>query len=218
VTIHHELGHNYYFHYYNHLPALYQGGANDGFHEGIGDTLALSVTPSYLQKIGVIDKAADDPQSDLNVLMQRALEGVAFLPFGKLIDEWRWDVFREKSARTTTTRPVSCATATRIAAPVARSESDFDPLEVPHPGQRPLHPLFHRADSAVPVPSCVCAAAILVRSTSAASTATAHGQRMMDMLARSEQALAGSAGDHHWRKGDGCDRDHRLLRARSSRG
>jgi peptidyl-dipeptidase A len=129
VTIHHELGHNYYFHYYNNLPVLYQGGANDGFHEGIGDTLALSVTPEYLQQIGVVDKVAADPQADLNVLMQRALEGVAFLPFGKLIDEWRWDVFSGK------TSPSDYNKAwwelrrryQGIAAPIGRGESDFDP-------------------------------------------------------------------------------------------
>jgi peptidyl-dipeptidase A len=129
VTIHHELGHNYYFHYYNKLPALYQGGANDGFHEGIGDTLALSVTPSYLHKIGLLDKAVDDPQADLNVLMQRALEGIAFLPFGKLIDEWRWDVFNGK------TPPASYNKAwwdlrrryQGVSPPAPRDEQDFDP-------------------------------------------------------------------------------------------
>ncbi len=129
VTIHHELGHNYYFHYYNNLPALYQQGANDGFHEGIGDTLALSVTPGYLAKIGLLDKAPTDDKAELNVLMQRALEGIAFLPFGKLIDEWRWDVFSGK------TPPAKYNEAwwtlrkkyQGVVAPIARSEQDFDP-------------------------------------------------------------------------------------------
>jgi len=130
VTIHHELGHNYYFNYYKHLPALFQAGANDGFHEGIGDTLALSVTPSYLSKIGVFDKApAESKEADINVLMQRALEGIAFLPFGKLIDEWRWDVFSGKT-------PPSEYNAAwwrlvrkyqGVAPPLERSERDFDP-------------------------------------------------------------------------------------------
>lgn len=129
VTIHHELGHNYYYHYYNHLPALYQGGANDGFHEGIGDTLALSVTPAYLQKIGIVDKVADDPQADLNVLMQRALEGVAFLPFGKLIDEWRWDVFAGKISPNDYNKAWWDLRRRYqgISPPVPRSEQDFDP-------------------------------------------------------------------------------------------
>lgn len=129
VTIHHELGHNYYFHYYNHLPALYQAGANDGFHEGIGDTLALSVTPGYLAKIGLLDKAPTDEKAELNVLMSRALEGIAFLPFGKLIDEWRWDVFTGK------TPPGKYNEAwwelrkkyQGVAPPVLRTEQDFDP-------------------------------------------------------------------------------------------
>lgn len=129
VTIHHELGHNYYFHYYNNLPALYQQGANDGFHEGIGDTLALSVTPGYLAKIGLLDKAPSDDKAELNVLMQRALEGIAFLPFGKLIDEWRWDVFSGK------TPPAKYNEAwwtlrkkyQGVVPPIPRSEQDFDP-------------------------------------------------------------------------------------------
>jgi peptidyl-dipeptidase A len=97
ITIHHELGHDYYFNYYKDKPVLLQAGANDGFHEGIGDTLALSVTPSYLAEVGIIPKAAlPNERTDLNLLMQRALDGVAFLPFGKLIDDWRWQVFSGK--------------------------------------------------------------------------------------------------------------------------
>jgi peptidyl-dipeptidase A len=98
ITIHHELGHNYYFMAYNNLPPLLQEGANDGFHEGIGDTLALSVTPAYLAKIGVLpttpdQSAAASQKAELNVLMKTALSKIAFLPFGKLVDEWRWRVF-----------------------------------------------------------------------------------------------------------------------------
>lgn len=93
VTIHHELGHNYYFMAYNKLPVLLQEGANDGFHEGIGDTLALSVTPAYLAKVGVLASAPNNPKSELNTMMKTALSKIAFLPFGKLVDEWRWGVF-----------------------------------------------------------------------------------------------------------------------------
>ena len=96
ITIHHELGHNYYFTYYHTLPVLYQDGANDGFHEGIGDTLALSVTPDYLVKVGLLDKAPKNDKAELNLLMRRALDRVAFLPFGLMIDKWRWDVFSGK--------------------------------------------------------------------------------------------------------------------------
>jgi peptidyl-dipeptidase A len=91
-TIHHELGHNFYQRAYKNQPMLLRDSANDGFHEAIGDTIALSVTPEYLVKIGLLDKAPD-PSRDIGLLMSRALEKVAFLPFGLLIDQWRWKVF-----------------------------------------------------------------------------------------------------------------------------
>ncbi len=93
VTIHHELGHDYYFNQYYTLPVLYQQGANDGFHEAIGDTIALSMTPGYLQQIGLFDEIPKNEKGDMNQLMQQALDRVAFLPFGMLIDQWRWKVF-----------------------------------------------------------------------------------------------------------------------------
>jgi peptidyl-dipeptidase A len=91
-TIHHELGHNFYQRAYNHLPYLYRQGANDGFHEAIGDTILRSVTPEYLQKVGLISKVPP-PDKDLGLLMNEALESIAFLPFGLLVDQWRWKVF-----------------------------------------------------------------------------------------------------------------------------
>ena len=92
TTIHHELGHNYYQRAYKNLPVVFRDSANDGFHEAIGDTIALSVTPEYLVKIGLLDKAPDASR-DLGLLMTKALEKIAFLPFGLLIDQWRWKVF-----------------------------------------------------------------------------------------------------------------------------
>ena len=129
VTIHHELGHNYYYHYYYKLPVLYQAGAHDGFHEGIGDTLALSVTPAYLNKIGLLDEVSDDPKAVINKQMQDALDKIAFLPFGVMIDKWRWGVFSGKI------KPENYNAAwwdlrreyQGIAPPVERSEADFDP-------------------------------------------------------------------------------------------
>ena len=91
-TIHHELGHNYYQRAYRDQPFLFRDSANDGFHEAIGDTIALSVTPEYLVKIGLLDKAPDASR-DIGLLMTRALDKIAFLPFGLLIDQWRWKVF-----------------------------------------------------------------------------------------------------------------------------
>ena len=91
-TIHHELGHNFYQRAYEGQPVLFRDSANDGFHEAIGDTIALSVTPEYLVKIGLLDKAPDASR-DIGLLMSRALDKIAFLPFGLLIDQWRWKVF-----------------------------------------------------------------------------------------------------------------------------
>ena len=92
TTIHHELGHNFYQRAYKDQPVIFRDSANDGFHEAIGDTIALSVTPEYLVKIGLLDKAPDASR-DLGLLMRDALDKIAFLPFGLLIDQWRWQVF-----------------------------------------------------------------------------------------------------------------------------
>ncbi len=94
-TIHHELGHNYYQRAYNKESYLYRNSANDGFHEAVGDTIALSITPGYLQKIGLLDDVPD-ASADIPLLMKRALEGIAFLPFGLMVDQWRWQVFAGK--------------------------------------------------------------------------------------------------------------------------
>jgi peptidyl-dipeptidase A len=96
ITLHHELGHDYYFLYYHHLPMLFQDGANDGFHEAIGDAIALSVTPPYLQKVGLLKKVADNDKALVDQQMYTALEKIAFLPWGLLVDKWRWEVFSGK--------------------------------------------------------------------------------------------------------------------------
>jgi peptidyl-dipeptidase A len=145
ITIHHELGHNYYYQYYYKLPVLFQSGANDGFHEGIGDTIALSVTPGYLKTIGLLDDAPQNEKADLNFLMKQALVKVSFLPFGKLIDQWRWDVF---SGKTPPAKYNEAWWALRtkyqgIASPVERSEKDFDPGAKYHvPGNTPYMRYF----------------------------------------------------------------------------
>ncbi len=92
VTIHHELGHNYYQRAYSHQDLLYRDSANDGFHEGIGDTIALSITPEYLVKVGLLNRAPA-ASSDIGLLLRQALDKIAFLPFGLLVDQWRWKVF-----------------------------------------------------------------------------------------------------------------------------
>lgn len=126
-TIHHELGHNYYQMAYAPQPPLYQGSANDGFHEAIGDAIALSVTPEYLKKIGLIT-AVPPESADIGLLMKLALDKVAFLPFGYLVDQWRWKVFSGEVG------PGDYNKAwwelrqkyQNIAPPGQRSESDFD--------------------------------------------------------------------------------------------
>ena len=93
-TIHHELGHNFYQRAYQDQSYLYRNGANDGFHEAIGDFIALSVTPEYLVQIGLLDRNdVPGPDKDIGLLLRQALDKVAFLPFGLLVDKWRWGVF-----------------------------------------------------------------------------------------------------------------------------
>ncbi len=92
-VIYHELGHNYYQGAYKEQPPLFQGGAHGGFHEAIGDTVTLSMTPGYLAEVGLVKDADDDERAVINRQMQMALDKIAFLPFGKLVDEWRWGVY-----------------------------------------------------------------------------------------------------------------------------
>jgi peptidyl-dipeptidase A len=128
TTIHHELGHNFYQRAYNTKPGLFRDSANDGFHEAVGDTIALSITPEYLVKIGLLEKAPD-PSKDLGLLLSRALEKLAFLPFGLVVDQWRWKVF-DGSITPATYNAAWRDLRTRyqgIAPTVTRSEEDFDP-------------------------------------------------------------------------------------------
>ncbi|WP_435876852.1 M2 family metallopeptidase [Sphingomonas quercus] len=130
VTIHHELGHNYYQRAYNRQPFLYMNGANDGFHEAIGDFVALSITPDYLVKIGLLDPAkVPSADKDIGLLLRQAMDKVAFLPFGLLMDKWRWGVFDGSI------KPGVYSAAwdslrlqyQGVTPPVERSEQDFDP-------------------------------------------------------------------------------------------
>jgi peptidyl-dipeptidase A len=95
-VVHHELGHNFYQRAYKNQSPLFRTGANDGFHEAIGDTIQLSLTPSYLRQIGLLT-VEPDASKDVGLLLKRALDKVAFMPFGLLIDRWRWDVFAGKT-------------------------------------------------------------------------------------------------------------------------
>ncbi|MBI3668231.1 MAG: M2 family metallopeptidase [Acidobacteria bacterium] len=128
TTIHHELGHNFYQRAYNRQPPLFQNSANDGFHEAVGDTIALSVTPEYLKKIGFLE-TAPPPADDLGLLLKRALDKVAFLPFGLLVDQWRWKVFSGdvKPADYNKEWWELRRQYQGVAPPVVRGEADFDP-------------------------------------------------------------------------------------------
>lgn len=130
VTVHHEMGHIQYDKLYKNVPPPVQSGANPGFHEAVGDTIALSVaTPKHLKVIGLLPNYVDSKEADINALMDMALEKVSFLPFGLLIDKWRWDIF---SGKVTPDHYNSHwwyyrETYQNIKAPIPRSdETDFD--------------------------------------------------------------------------------------------
>ena len=128
VTIHHELGHDFYYREYKSQPFLFENGANDGFHEAIGDTMALSITPEYLKQIGLLE-TLPPAEADIPILLRQALDKIAFLPFGLVIDQWRWKVFSGEI------KPENYNQAwwdlrlkyQGVAPPIARTEADFDP-------------------------------------------------------------------------------------------
>ncbi|WP_213804003.1 M2 family metallopeptidase [Granulicella sp. dw_53] len=144
TTIHHEEGHNIYQRAYNKQPFLFRNGANDGFHEAIGDSVALAITPAYLKQLGLIDQIPP-PEADIPLQLRTALDKIAFLPFGLLIDKWRWQVFSGE------TKPADYNKAwwalrekyQGVAPPVARTEADFDPGAKYHiPGNVPYARYF----------------------------------------------------------------------------
>jgi len=145
VTLYHELGHVYYYLWYKDLPYLFQDGAHDGFHEAIGDAVNLSVTPAYLASIGLVSAVKPSPEAIINQQMKMAADKIAFLPFGKMIDEWRWRVFAGEI------KPDNYNSSwwdlrrkyQGVAPPVARTEKDFDPGAKYHiPGNTPYTRYF----------------------------------------------------------------------------
>jgi peptidyl-dipeptidase A len=139
ATVHHEEGHNEYQRAYRNQPFLFRDGANDGFHEAIGDSIALSLTPEYLRQLQLID-SIPPAEADIPLLLRTALNKVAFLPFGLVIDKWRWQVFSGKI------NPADYNKAwwalreqyQGVAPPITRTEGDFDPGAKNHiPGNVP---------------------------------------------------------------------------------
>jgi peptidyl-dipeptidase A len=126
-VVHHELGHNYYQMAYAHQSPIFQGGANDGFHEAIGDAVALSVTPEYFKRLGFI-QTVPEASADTGLLLRSALDKVAFLPFGYLVDQWRWKVFSGEVGPGDYNRAWwELRTKYQgIAPPAPRGEADFD--------------------------------------------------------------------------------------------
>ncbi len=146
VTVHHELGHNYYQRAYNKQSYLYLNGANDGFHEAIGDAVALSITPEYLVQVKLLDAAkVPSAEKDTGLLLRQAMDKVAFLPFGLLVDKWRWGVF---SGKTPESQYNKSWTDLRlqyqgITPPAPRSEANFDAGAKYHiPGNTPYTRYF----------------------------------------------------------------------------
>jgi peptidyl-dipeptidase A len=127
-VVHHELGHNFYQRAYKGQPFLFRDSANDGFHEAVGDTIGLSVTPEYLERLGFLSELPG-PSADLGLLLRRALEKIAFLPFGLLVDRWRWGVFSGEIApdRYNATWWDLRRRYQGIVPPAPRSEEEFDP-------------------------------------------------------------------------------------------
>lgn len=146
ITIHHELGHNYYQRAYQDQSYLHLDGANDGFHEAIGDMIALSITPEYLVQIGMLEESqVPGEESDIGLLLRQAMDKVAFLPFGLLVDRWRWGVFDGSI------QPADYNTAWTdlrteyqgIVPPVERPADAFDPGAKYHiPGNTPYTRYF----------------------------------------------------------------------------
>ena len=129
IVLHHELGHDYYYLNYYKLPMLFQSGANDGFHEAIGDTIALSITPAYLKQVGLLDEVKVSPEAVLDQQMYTALDKISFLPFGLKVDKWRWEAFSGAITPAQWNQRWWELTAKYqgVAPSVARAVTDFDP-------------------------------------------------------------------------------------------
>jgi peptidyl-dipeptidase A len=187
TTIHHELGHIYYDLMYNPLPPMFQGAAHDGFHEAIGDTVTLSLTPAHLHKIGLVPAQKPDPKGVINSQMKLALDKIAFLPWSKLVDQWRWKVFsgeikpEEYNAAWWQLREQYQG----VSMPVARSEEDFDPGAKYHiPGNTPYTRYFLAFLLQFQFQKALCKEAGFTGPLHECDTyaSKAAGQKFMDML------------------------------------
>ena len=218
-TIYHELGHVYYYLWYQDQPFIFQTGAHDGFHEAVGDTVNLSMTPAYLAEIGLVPPVKPSPQAVINQQMKMALEKIAFLPFGKMIDEWRWQVFSGE------VKPADYNAAwwalrekyQGVAPPVAAHRGRLRPgRQVPHPGQLSVHAVLPVVHPPVPVPAGAVRRGGLQGPARGVLDLRQRGGRpevRRDARQGREPAVAGHAvrTDRHAR--DGCLGDPGVLRA-----
>ena len=217
-TIHHELGHDFYARAYKPQPMIFRDSANDGFHEAIGDTIALSVTPEYLVKVGLLDKAPD-ASGDIPLLLRDALERLAFLPFGLVVDQWRWQVFSGQVTPDQLQRGVvgaARAVSGRRAAVAARRGVLRSGRQVPRPGEHAVRAVLPRRRAAVPVPPRAGEGG---RLHDAAAPLLDLRQRRGGRAAEDDAgdgrvaAVARRARSAHRPAADGRHRDGRLLRA-----
>ena len=217
-VIYHELGHNYYQRAYKDQPPLFQGAAHDGFHEAIGDAIVLSMTPGYLAEVGLVSSGDEDARAVINRQMQTALNGIAFLPFGKLIDEWRWGVFSGEIA------PENYNQAwwdlrtkyQGITPPVERTEADFDPGAKYHiPTNVPYSRYFLARILPFQFQQALCDIAGNDGDLAPCSIdgSKEAGDRLRGNGVRPKRAMTGCAGETDRRAADGRHRHRRLLPA-----
>ena len=218
VTIHHELGHNFYQRAYKNQPPLFQNGANDGFHEAIGDTIALAVTPEYLHKVGLLESVPEG-SNDIPELMKQALDRVAFLPFGLLIDQWRWKVFSGEITPGGLQQGL-VGSAPEIPGRRASGGAQRSRLrsgrKVSRRGERAVHALFPGAHSGVPVLSRALPRVRIqgpAQSLHLLRIERSRSEVQQDARHGPEQALARRAGSSDRRTPDGRQRAARILRS-----
>ena len=218
-TVHHELGHNYYQRAYKNQPFLFKDGANDGFHEAIGDMVGLSITPEYLRRIGLINQVPGDA-ADTGLLLRMALDKVAFMPFGLLVDKWRWQVYSGRGHAGDLQRSVVEAAHAVSGHHAARRRPACRCVrsgrKVPRSRERAVHALLPEPHPAVPVLSRGLQAGGMDRTAAPLHRVRRQGSRcavQRDAGDGPVQALAGCAGSVHRPARDRCERGHGLLQA-----
>ena len=216
-VVHHELGHNYYSLLYAKQPYLYRDAAIDAFHEAVGDVIALSATPGYLKDIGLIERVPSE-KGDLEYLLKTSLLKVVFLPFGLLIDQWRWKVFSGEIAPADYNKTwwQLREKYQGVTAPTPRTESEFDPGAKFHiPANSPYTKVLSRSHSAVSVSSRAVQGGGIHRPAASLldlRQQTGWSKTREDARDGRQPPLARGARRAQRRVEDGCDSHHRLLR------